>query len=101
MEPGVYHIVVVIGPVSHLDLDRFKDQPGLAYYRVAGADLPLQIDIALLANLHCYSTILFVGGEEARREAEAYHVAWIADSPSVNDDLFEFWQNTTPGPDCP
>jgi hypothetical protein len=82
-------------------LDRLKDQPGLTYYRVAGADLPLQIDMALLEHLHCRSTTVFVGGELARREAAAYHTAWIADTPSVNDDLFNYWRDTAPVPDCP
>jgi hypothetical protein len=96
------HILIAIGPVSHhLDLDRIKNKPGLAYYRVEGADLPLQIDMALLDHMHCPCTIVFVGGDEARREAEAYHLAWIADTPLVNDDLFEFWRETTSGPDCP
>ena|ERR1039457_244048 len=101
MKIMVYHIVVVIGPVSNLDLDRFKDQPGLALYRVDGADLPFQIDMALLDHLHCWSTTVFVGGNLAKKEAAAYHTAWIADSPSVNDDLFQFWRDTAPVPDGP
>ena len=102
MEITVIHILIAIGPVSHLDLDRLmRDQLGLAYYRVDGADLPLQIDLVLLDHMHCPCTIVFVGGDEARREAAAYHVHWIEDTPSVNDDLFEFWRNTAPVPDCP
>jgi hypothetical protein len=29
------HILIAIGPVSHLDLDGLRDQPGLAHYQVA------------------------------------------------------------------
>lgn len=101
MEFDVQHIVIVIGPVTHLDLGRIKEQPGLALYRVDGADLPNQIDMALLDNLHCWSTTVFVGGELAKREAAAYHTAWIEDTPSVNDDLFGFWRATAPVPDGP
>src|ERR1035438_8176328 len=32
--PGVYHIVVCIGPTAHVDLDRLPAQPGLAFYQV-------------------------------------------------------------------
>ena len=101
--PDVYHIVVVIGPVKHLDLERIKKQPGLALYRVDGgaADLAREIDMALLDHFHCWSTTVFVGGELARQEAASYHIAWLSDSPSVNDDLIEFWRATAPVPDCP
>ena len=101
MDFDVVHIVVCIGPVAHLAPDRLKEQPGLAIYHVAGADLPFQIDMALLDHLHCWSTTVFVGGELAKKEAAAYHTAWIADSPSVNDDLFQFWRDTAPVPDGP
>jgi len=83
-----------VGPVSNLDLDRLTKQPGLAFYRVDGPDLPLQIDLALLDHMHCPCTIVFVGGGEARREAEAYHVKWVEDTPSVNDALAMFWWQT-------
>jgi hypothetical protein len=101
--PGVYHIVVCIGPTAHVDLDRLQAQPGLAFYQVQedAADLALEIDMARLDHFHCWSTTVFVGGELARREAAAYGVAWIPDSPTVNDDLFEFWRTATPVPDCP
>jgi hypothetical protein len=101
MDFDVVHIVVVIGPVFHLDVDRLKDQPGLALYRVDGADLPFQIDMALLDHLHCWSTMVFVGGDLAKQEAAAYHTACIEDTPSVNDDLFQFWRATAPVPDGP
>jgi hypothetical protein len=101
MDFDVVHIVVCIGPVSNLNLDRLNQQPGLALYRVDGADLPHQIDMALLDHLHCYSTTVFVGGDLAKKEAADYHTAWIADTPSVNDDLFEFWRATAPVPDGP
>jgi hypothetical protein len=32
--PGVYHIVVCIGPTAHVDLDRLQAQRGLAFYQV-------------------------------------------------------------------
>ena len=96
METDACHILISIGPVSHLDLDRIKDQPGLAYYRVAGADLPLQIDMALLDHMHCPCTIVFVGGDEARREADDYRVTWIEDMPSAADALINFWRQTVP-----
>ncbi|MEN6536918.1 MAG: hypothetical protein ABFD89_24910 [Bryobacteraceae bacterium] len=99
--PNVYHIVVCICHVVHLDHDTIKAQPGLALYHVDGADLEHQIDMALLDHLHSWSTTIFVGGDVAKREAAAYHAAWIADVPSVNDDLFRFWRDTAPVPDCP
>lgn len=90
------NILIAIGPVCHLDLDRPKNQPGLAFYAVAVADLAERIDLILLDHMHCRCTIAFVGGEEARREAQAYHVAWIEDSPSVNDALIIFWREMVP-----
>jgi hypothetical protein len=99
----VYHIVVCIGPVSHLDPVRLSEQPGLAVYRVRedATDLAQEIDMALLDHLHCWSTTVFVGGELARREAASYHITCLSDSPSVNSDLMEFWRTTAPVPDCP
>ena len=100
---GVYHIVVCIGPAVYVDLDRLMAQSGLAFYRVRqdAADLAREIDLALLDHFHCWSTTVFVGEKLARREVAAYGVAWIPDSPTVNDDLFEFWRTATPVPDCP
>ena len=63
--PGVYHIVVCIGPTAHVDLDRLQAQePGLAFYQVQEdvADLAREIDMALLDRIHCWSTI-FAGGD--------------------------------------
>ena len=101
--PDVHHIVVCIGPVNHLDPVRFSEQPGLAVYRVDGdgADLSLEIDMALLDHLHCWSTVVFVGGDLTRQEAASYHITWLADSPSVNLALREFWRTTAPVPDYP
>lgn len=101
--PDVYHIVVVIGPVKHLDLERIRRQPGLALYCVDGntADLAHEIDMALLDHFHCWSTVVFIGGDLARQEAASYHITWLADSPSVNGDLMEFWRTTAPVPDYP
>ena len=96
MENHACHILIAIGPVFHLDVDRLKEQPGLALYRVDGADLPLEIDMALLDHMHCPCTIVFVGGNEAKHEAADYHVTWIEDTPSVNDALTNFWRNTAP-----
>jgi hypothetical protein len=96
MENKVCHITICIGPVFHLDLDRIKNQPGLSYYRVAGADLRLQIDMALLDHMHCPCTIVFVGGDEAKREAAAYHVKHIEDNIAANDALMTFWLDTKP-----
>ena len=90
------HILIAIGPVSNLDLDRLMKQPRLALYRVAGADLRLQIDMALLDHMHCPCTIVFVGGDEAKREAAAYHVKHIEDTAAVNDALITFWLDTKP-----
>jgi hypothetical protein len=60
-----------------------------------------QIDMALLEDLHCQRTIVFVGGEQARREAEAYGVKWIKNSPTVNEDLIRFWRTSEPKLDGP
>jgi hypothetical protein len=101
--PDVYHIVVCIGPAVYVDADRLMARPGLAFYRVRedAADLAQEIDLALLDHLHCWRTTVFIGGEMARREAAAYGTAWIEDSPTLNEDLFEFWRNATPVPDHP
>jgi hypothetical protein len=96
MENHACHILICIGPVSNLDLDRLTKQPRLAFYRVAGADLRLQIDMALLDHMHCPCTIVFVGGDEAKREAAAYHVKHIEDTAAVNDALITFWLDTKP-----
>ncbi len=100
--PDVYHIVIVIGPVKHLNLERIKKLPGLALYRVDAntADLAHEIDMAILDHFHCWSTVVFVGGDLARQEAASCYITWLADSPSVNDDLMEFWTrvlSNTPG----
>jgi hypothetical protein len=62
--PGVYHIVVCIGPAVYVDPDRLMAQSGLAFYRVRqdAADLAREIDMALLDHIHCWSTI-FAGGD--------------------------------------
>jgi hypothetical protein len=100
--PGVYHIVVCIGPAVYAAPDKLVARPGLAFYQVQedAADLAQEIDLALLDHLHCWRTTVFIGGKMARREA-AYGTAWIEDSPTVNEYLFEFWRNATPVPDHP
>ena len=68
MENKVCHITICIGPVFHLDLD----------------------------HMHCPCTIVFVGGDEAKREAAAYHVKHIEDNIAANDALMTFWLDTKP-----
>ena len=87
--------------VSNLDLDRLKAEPGADLYFVSGADVEEQVDMALLDHFHCYRTVVFVGGEQARLEAQAYGVTWIEDTPAVNEALLQFWRNAVPGLDCP
>ena len=72
-----------IGSVSNLDLERLKAEPGVDLYYVSGPEMREPIDLALLDHLHCRRTIVFVGGEPARREAQAYGVTWIEDTPSL------------------
>jgi hypothetical protein len=59
-----------------------------------------QIDMVLL-DLHYQRTVVFVGGEQARREAEAYGVKWIEDTPAVNEALLQFWRDAVPELDSP
>ena len=101
MEIEIHHTTICIGTVSYLAPDVVKTQPGVDLYRAAGADVQEQIDMALLDHLHCWRTVVFVGGDQARREAQAYGVAWIEDTPAVNRKLLEFWCNTPPGCDSP
>lgn len=101
MQIGTHHTTVCIGSVSNLDLERLKAQPGVDLYHVSGPDVPEAIDLALLDHLHCQRTIVFVGGEQAKLEAQAYGVQWIEDTPAVNDALLEFWRTSTPELDSP
>jgi hypothetical protein len=96
-----HHTTICVGTVSHLDPEILKVQPGADLYYVAGADVQEQIDSALLEDLHCYRTVVFVGGEAAKREAEAYGVVWIEDTPAVNEELLEFWRTTPAVCDSP
>jgi hypothetical protein len=75
----IHHTTICIGTVSHLDPEILGAQPGVDLHHVAGADVQDQIDMALLDHLHCVRTIVFVGGDQAKREAQAYGVAWIED----------------------
>jgi hypothetical protein len=102
MEIETHHTTICIGTVSYLDPAISKQQPGVNLYRIDGGDVcQQQIDMALLDHLHCQRTIVFVGGDQARREAKAYGVRWIEDKPSVNEDLLRFWRETTPVLDFP
>jgi hypothetical protein len=96
-----HHTTICIGPVSYLDPARLTEQPGVDLYRVHGGDVEQQIDHALLEDLHCQRTIVFVGGEQAKREAQAYGVRWIEDTPTVNEDLLRFWRDAVPEVDGP
>ena len=96
-----HHTTICVGTVSHLDPEILKVQPGADLYNVVGSDVQEQIDMALLDHLHCWRTVVFVGGDEARREAQAYGVAWIEDTPAVHDELMEFWRTTSPVCDSP
>ena len=101
MEIETHHTTICIGSVSNLDLVVLKAQPGVDLYHAAGADVQDQIDMALLDQLHCQRTVVFVGGEVAKREAKAYGVKWIEDTPAVNDALLQFWRDAVPGWDGP
>jgi hypothetical protein len=101
VELNTHHTVICIGTISCLDPAITKQQPGVHLYRVDGDDVQEQIDLALLEHLHCQRTIVFVGGEQARREAEAYGVSWIEDTPPVNDALLQFWRDAVPELDSP
>jgi len=101
MEIETHHTTICIGTVAHLDPAITKQQPGVDLFQVEGADVQDQIDSALLEHLHCQRTIVFVGGERARREAEAYGVKWIEDTPAVNDALLKFWRDSVPELDSP
>jgi hypothetical protein len=100
MEIEIHH-TICIGPVAHLDPDRLKQQAGVDLYFVSGGDVQEQISMALLDHFHCYRTVVFVGGGESRREAQACGVTWIEDMPSVNEHLLEFWRTTAPECDGP
>jgi hypothetical protein len=101
MQIGTRHTTVCIGAGSNLDLERLKAEPSLELYYVSGPDVREPIDLALLDHLHCQRAIVFVGGEQAKLEAQAYGVQWIEDTPAVNDALLEFWRTATPELDSP
>ena len=101
MKIETHHTTICIGAVLHLDPAITKQQPGVDLFQVDGADVTEAIDRALLEHLHCQRTIVFVGGEQAKREAQAYGVSWIGDTPAVNEDLLRFWWNAVPEVDCP
>lgn len=97
----IHHTTICIGRVSNLDEATLRAQPGVSLYHFAGADVQDQIEMALLDHLHCCRTIVFVGGEEAKRQAHKYGVTWIEDSPTVNEHLLRFWRTTAPMCDSP
>ncbi len=101
MQIETHHTTICIGNVPHLDPDLLKQHPGVDLYFVSGPEMREPIDLALLDHLHCRRTIVFVGGEPARREARAYGVKWIEDNPAVNEALLEFWRNAVPEVDSP
>ena len=101
MEIETHHTLICIGIVANLDTALVKQQPGVDLYQVSGTDLGNQIDMALLDQLHCQRTVVFVGGEVAKREAKAYGVKWIEDTPAVNDALLQFWRDAVPELDSP
>jgi hypothetical protein len=95
------HTTIVVGKVAHLDPEKLKEQPGVDLYYVSGADVGEQIVMALLEDFHSIRTMVFVGGEQARREATEFQIAWIEDTPEINDALLKFWNETPPVWDCP
>lgn len=101
MEIETHLTLICIGIVANLDTALVKQQPGVDLYQVSGADLRDQIDMALLDQLHCQRTVVFVGGEVAKREAKAYGLKWIEDTPAVNDALLQFWRVAVPELDSP
>jgi hypothetical protein len=42
-----------------------------------------------------------VGGDIAKDLAESYHIAWIKDTPDVDDELLRFWRSIEPVADGP
>lgn len=64
------------------------ERPGVEVYHVASED---DIDMALLNDLHSPLKLAFVGGDLAKLLSEAYGDIWIADSPTVEEDLLRFW----------
>jgi hypothetical protein len=50
-----------------------------------------QVELALLTDLVRPLKLSFIGGDVAKRLAEAYFGSWIEDTPMVNDDLLAFW----------
>jgi hypothetical protein len=60
-----------------------------------------EIDMALLDGLHCFSKLAFVGGDIAKDLAGSYQIAWIRDTPDVDEELLRFWRSIDPVVDGP
>ena len=56
----------------------------------------LRIGLVLIQRWSAAITIIFVVGEDVYREADACGVEWIADTPTANGNLLEFWRKGTP-----
>lgn len=88
---SIRHIAIILEG-THVQRDRLQRYAGVELYDIHRPDIEDQIDLALLNDLHSPVKLAFVGGVVAKNMASLYGATWIADGPTVNDDLLRFWQ---------
>lgn len=77
---------------TQVQRDRLQRYADVELHDIQGPDIEDQIDSGLLNDLHSPVKLAFVGGVIAKSMASLYGATWIADGPTVNDDLLRFWQ---------
>jgi hypothetical protein len=86
------YIIMYSGLVDRRDLEHLKDRPAVEVYRLhPGLDQEDQVEMALLNDLVTPLKLAFVGGDDAKQLDGQYGGVWIADSPTVEQDLEGLW----------
>jgi len=85
------YIIMYFGPVDRPDLERLKDRLDVEVYRIDGADLEHEIEMALLNNLITPLKLSYVGGDEAEKFDGEYSGVWMPDRPTLETDLIRLW----------
>jgi hypothetical protein len=102
----IRHVVICIDNQHDPDVAKLKaTHSWVDVYHVATHNTEDQmceeIDMALLDGLHCYSKLAFVGGDIAKDLAGSYQIAWIQDTPDVDEELLRYWRSIEAVADSP
>jgi hypothetical protein len=102
----IRHVVICLDNQYDPDVAKLKEHhPRVDVYHVAtnrtDDQVCEEIDMALLDGLHCFSKLAFVGGDIAQILAGGYQIAWIKDTPGIDEELLRFWGSIEPVADSP